>query len=85
MDCENREGISYLQLHRGNNILHAESNCLVKDEGISPEFSFRTPANNKDIKFEITKVEATFIDPNRAEINDGINKEKIELDKLKNL
>ena len=83
MDCEDREGIKYLQLHKGNNILHAESNCLFKDEGIAPDFSFRTPANEKDIKFEILKIEATFIDPNRNEFYEGIDSETDQLEKLK--
>ena len=82
MDCENREGIKYLKLHKGNNVLHAESNCLIKEKGMYPEFSFRTPANEKDVKFDILNVEATFMDPNRKELNDGINEEG---DKLKEL
>ena len=64
MDCENKEGIKYLKLNKGNNLLHAESNCLVKEEGMHPEFEFRTPANDKDVKFEIENIGATFIDPN---------------------
>ena len=63
MDCENKEGITYLKLNKGNNLLHAESNCLVKEEGMHPEFEFRTPANDKDVKFEIENIGATFIDP----------------------
>ena len=36
-------------------------------------------------KFEILKVEATFIDPNREELNEGIDNEEIELEKLEML
>ena len=82
MDCEDREGITYLQMHKGNNILQAKSNCLVRDEGISPDFSFRTPANEKDIEFKIINSKATYIDPNRENFKTEINEEK---DKLKDL
>ena len=64
MDCENKEGIQYLKLNKGNNLLNAKSNCLIKEEGMYPEFEFRTPANDKDVKFEIENIGATFIDPN---------------------
>ena len=47
-----------------------------------PEFSFRTPANEKDVKFEILNIEAIFMDPNTRELNDSINKKD---DKLKEL
>ena len=82
MDCEKREGIKYLKLHKGNNVLYAESNCLIKDEGMFPEFSFRTPANEKDIKFEILNIKATFIDPNVEELNNGIDEEEEKLKAL---
>ena len=49
MDCESREGIDFLKLHKGNNILHAESNCLIRAEGISPDFLFRTPEDDPSL------------------------------------
>ena len=85
MDCEDKEGIMYLKLNKGNNLLHAESNCLVKEEGMHPEFEFRTPANDKYVKFEIENIRATFIDPNNKELNNRItrvNKRMTELVQL---
>ena len=69
-------------MNRGNNILNARSNCLIKDEGMHSQFSFRTPANRKEIPLKIINLEATFIDTYKKIMKKDIN---MEVENLKEL
>ena len=85
MDCESKEGIEYLRLPKGNNILKAESNCMIRARGMFPNFIFRTPANEKSIKFEILTSRATFMNPHTQNIMEKIEEEKEKLEDLERL
>ena len=85
MDCEDKEGLTYLEIHKGNNMLKAKSNCLFKEEGMNPQFAFRTPANQEDILFEVQHLEATFIDPNKPQLEADIQYENSSLNDLNKL
>ena len=84
MDCEDREGIEYLEMKKGNNILNARSNCLVKEEGMDSQFAFRTIANKKNVPFKILNVNATFVDPYESRMGKDIKNEEKEVEELIN-
>ena len=75
INCEDNEKLEYHRLKKGNNILKANSNCLVKEEGINPSFSFWTQANQKNISFELQNINATYIDPLTQDLDQDIDNE----------
>ena len=85
VDCESREGITHLQLDKGNNKVHAEPNCLIRDGKLVPDFVFRTPASEQKVNFEILNSEATFIDPNAKDLTEVIDEEEKKLTYLVNI